>query len=174
MKPLPDAAFPRRIETARLRLRRPEQGEATLYARHAQDAYATRPETLSDEKALAFSTFMLGHWERYGFGFLVIDVADAAGKYVPIGHAGFKYIDAWPNHWPENYDAIELGYSVRPRRARPGLRHRSGPSSVDRGVRGVRSAAHFREVQSRQSEIRRRALTLWYEGARGNGKSALV
>ena len=114
VKPLPDAAFPRRIETARLRLRRPEQGEATIYARHAQDAYATRPETLSDEKALAFSTFMLGHWERYGFGFLVIDVADAAGKYVPIGHAGFKYIDAWPNHWPENYDAIELGYSVVP------------------------------------------------------------
>jgi RimJ/RimL family protein N-acetyltransferase len=112
--PLPRDAFPRRIETARLRLRRPEEGEATLYARHAQDAYATRPEPLSDERARAFSTFMLGHWERYGFGFLVIDVADASDKYVSIGHAGFKYIDAWPNHWPENYDAIELGYSVVP------------------------------------------------------------
>jgi RimJ/RimL family protein N-acetyltransferase len=57
---------------------------------------------------------MLGHWERYGFGFLVMSVLDASGEATPIGHAGFKYVDAWPDHWPTNYDAIELGYSQVP------------------------------------------------------------
>jgi RimJ/RimL family protein N-acetyltransferase len=56
---------------------------------------------------------MIGHWDRYGFGFLVIDVGSSA-KPVTIGHAGFRYVDAWPNHWPESYDAIELGYCVIP------------------------------------------------------------
>jgi ribosomal-protein-alanine N-acetyltransferase len=111
---VPHDAFPRRIETARLCLRRPEEAEGALYARHAQEAYATRPEPLSDEQARAFAAFMLGHWERYGFGFFVIDIADGFGKRISIGHAGFKYVDAWPNHWPQTYDAIELGYSVVP------------------------------------------------------------
>jgi RimJ/RimL family protein N-acetyltransferase len=57
---------------------------------------------------------MLGHWDRFGFGFLVIEIAGSFEKHVPIGHAGFKYVDAWPNHWPGNYDAIELGYSIVP------------------------------------------------------------
>lgn len=111
---MPHDAFPRRIETARLRLRRPELGEAELYARRAQEAYATRPEPLSDEQASVFANFMVEHWNRYGFGFLVIDVVDDSRKLVSIGHAGFKYTDAWPNHWPRSYDAIELGYSVVP------------------------------------------------------------
>jgi RimJ/RimL family protein N-acetyltransferase len=113
--PLPRDAFPRWIETPRLRLRSPEVGEAALYAQRAQEAYATRPEPLTDEQALTFSAFMIEHWSRYGFGFLVIDVVGDFGRPVSIGHAGFKYIDAWPNHWPGNYDAIELGYSVVPR-----------------------------------------------------------
>jgi RimJ/RimL family protein N-acetyltransferase len=113
-RPLPRDVFPQRIETARLFLRRPEEGEAALYARHARDAYATRLEQLSDEQARAFAAFMLGHWDRYGFGFLVIDIADGFGKRTSIGHVGFKYVDAWPNHWPETYEAIELGYSVVP------------------------------------------------------------
>jgi RimJ/RimL family protein N-acetyltransferase len=57
---------------------------------------------------------MIGHWDRYGFGFLVIDVVGSSGNPMTIGHAGFKYVDAWPNHWAESYDAIELGYSVIP------------------------------------------------------------
>jgi RimJ/RimL family protein N-acetyltransferase len=113
-QPLPRDVFPRRIETARLRLRTPEEGEVTLYARRAQEAYATRPEPLSDEQAFAFAAFMLEHWGRYGFGFLVIDIVGDGGRPVSIGHAGFKYVDAWPKHWPESYDAIELGYSVVP------------------------------------------------------------
>jgi RimJ/RimL family protein N-acetyltransferase len=113
-QPLPRDVFPRRIETARLRLRTPEEGEVTLYARRAQEAYATRAEPLSDEQAFAFAAFMLEHWGRYGFGFLVIDIVGDGGRPVSIGHAGFKYVDAWPKHWPESYDAIELGYSVVP------------------------------------------------------------
>jgi [ribosomal protein S5]-alanine N-acetyltransferase len=111
---LPRDVFPRRIETARLRLRAPEEGEGALYAHRAQEACATRSEPLSRDQARAFAAFMIGHWERYGFGFLVIDIVGASGKRVSIGHAGFKYVDAWPNHWPENYDAIELGYSIVP------------------------------------------------------------
>lgn len=113
-QPLPRDAFPRWIETARLRLRVPEEAEAALYARRAQEAYATRPEPLSDERASTFAAFMIEHWRRYGFGFLVIDVAGDFGKPESIGHAGFRYVDAWPNHWPESYDAIELGYSAVP------------------------------------------------------------
>ena len=71
------------------------------------------PDVAADEKWTAFAAFMLGHWDRYGFGFLVIaTISDLAN---PIGHAGFKYVDAWPNHWPDNYDEIELGYSLVPR-----------------------------------------------------------
>lgn len=57
---------------------------------------------------------MIGHWDRYGFGFLVIDIKKDRAKHGPIGHVGFKYVDAWPEHWPNNYDEIELGYSVVP------------------------------------------------------------
>jgi RimJ/RimL family protein N-acetyltransferase len=57
---------------------------------------------------------MIGHWDRYGFGFLAASALDASGISTPIGHVGFKYVDARPNHWPERYDAIELGYSLVP------------------------------------------------------------
>src|SRR5580700_2046764 len=45
--PLPRDAFPRRIATARLRLRMPEESEAALYARQSHEAYATQPKPLS-------------------------------------------------------------------------------------------------------------------------------
>ena len=99
----------------------------------AQEAYATRPEPLSNEQACAFAAFMIEHWSRYGFGFLVIDVVRDFGRLVSIGHAGFKYIDAWPNHSPEDYDAIELGYSVI-----PGAR---GRGYVTEAARAVLTAA---------------------------------
>jgi RimJ/RimL family protein N-acetyltransferase len=57
---------------------------------------------------------MIGHWDRYGFGFLAIDVAGSSEKPVTIGHAGFRYADADPTRWAESYDAIELGFSVVP------------------------------------------------------------
>ncbi len=131
--PLPRDAFPRRIQTARLCLRTPEEGEASLYARQAQEAYATRPEPLSRDQARAFAAFMIAHWDRYGFGFLVIDILGGIGKRISIGHVGFKYVDAWPNHWPERYDAIELGYSVV-----PGAR---GRGYVTEGARAALRAA---------------------------------
>ncbi len=118
--PLPRDAFPRRIATARLCLHMPEEGEAALYARQAQEAYATQPKPLSRDQACAFAAFMIGHWDRYGFGFLVVDIVGGSGKLVSIGHVGFKYIDAWPNHWPESYEAIELGYSLVPGARRQG------------------------------------------------------
>ena len=124
-------------------------------------------------RRLHFPTFMLGHWERYGFGFLVIDVADAAGKYVPIGHAGSSTSTRGRITGRKIMTRSNLGTQSSPARE-AGVTSPSGPSSVDRGVRGVRSAAHFREVQSRQSEIGRRAFTLWYARARRNGKSAVV
>lgn len=111
---LPRGVFPRQIETARLRLRRPDEGDVALYARRAQESYGTRPQPLSRDQARAFAAFMVGHWHRYDFGFLVIDIVGSLGWPVSIGHAGFKYIDAWPSHWPENYDAIELGFSLIP------------------------------------------------------------
>jgi RimJ/RimL family protein N-acetyltransferase len=134
--PLPRDAFPRRIETARLLLRHPEKGEAARYARHAQEAYATRPEPLLHDQARAFAAFMLGHWYRYGFGFLVIDVAGAVDRGMSVGHVGLKYLDAWPNHWPENYDAIELGYSMI-----PGARGRGYVTEAARAVLAAAFAA---------------------------------
>lgn len=85
-----------------------------LYARLAREAYATQPEPLSRDRAFAFAAFMIGHWARFGFGFLVIDIFDDSGKREPIGHTSLRYTDAWPKHWPQHYDAIELGYSVVP------------------------------------------------------------
>jgi RimJ/RimL family protein N-acetyltransferase len=111
--PLPQDVFPRRIETARLVLRRPEDANRTLYARQAREACG-QPEALSNDQADAFATFMIEHWRRYGFGFLVMNAIGGSGNVSPIGHVGFKYIDARPNHYAESYDAVELGYSQIP------------------------------------------------------------
>jgi RimJ/RimL family protein N-acetyltransferase len=111
--PLPQYVFPRRIETARLVLRSPEDGNRALYARQAREACG-QPEGLSNDQADAFAHFMIDHWKRYGFGFLVMNAIEGSGNVTPIGHVGFKYIDAWPNHYAESYDAIELGYSQIP------------------------------------------------------------
>jgi RimJ/RimL family protein N-acetyltransferase len=111
--PLPQDVFPRRIETARLVLRSPEDGNRGLYARQAREACG-QPDALSNDQAEAFATFMIAHWKRYGFGFFVMNALDGSGNVSPIGHVGFKYIDARPNHYAESYDAIELGYSQIP------------------------------------------------------------
>jgi RimJ/RimL family protein N-acetyltransferase len=111
--PLPRETFPRQIDTARLFLRRPQKRKAELYAEQARESCARR-EPLSHAEARAFAAFMIGHWDRYGFGFLVIDMVSDLANGVPIGHDGLKYVDAWPNHWPDNYDEIELGYSLLP------------------------------------------------------------
>lgn len=76
---------------------------------------------------------MIGHWDRYGFGFLVIDSVGGSANPVSIGHAGFKYVDAWPNHWPDNYDEIELGYSLVP--------HARGNGYVTEAARAALAAA---------------------------------
>lgn len=111
--PLSREAFVRQIETTRLLLRRPEERHAERYAQQAQESCARR-ELLSKDETRAFAAFMIGHWERYGFGFLVIDIVSDLVNPVSIGHVGFKYVDAWPDHWPGNYDEIELGYSLIP------------------------------------------------------------
>src|ERR1700678_1023840 len=111
--PLPKDVFPRCLETARLVLRSPEEAGRMLYARQAREACG-QPGALSNDQADAFATFMIAHWKRYGFGFLVMNAVDRSGNVTPIGHVGFKYIDAWPNHYAESYEAIELGYSQIP------------------------------------------------------------
>ena len=111
--PLPQDVYPRRIDTPRLVLRSPEDGNRALYARQARGACG-QAQSLSYEQAHAFVDFMVEHWKRYGFGFLVMNAVGGSGNATPIGHVGFKYIDAWPNHYAESYDAIELGYSQIP------------------------------------------------------------
>ena|SRR5271165_6999011 len=111
--PSPRDAFPHLIETARLRLHKPERRQQSTYAQFA--AVTLSPaEPPSEVKGEAFAAFMIEHWDRYGFGFLVAEVVENPGPPVTIGHAGFKYVDAWPDHWPENYEAIELGYALVP------------------------------------------------------------
>ena len=56
-----------------------------------------------------------------------------SGTPVTLGHVGFKYVDAWPNHWPQSYEAIELGYAII-----PGAR---GRGYVTEGARGALAAA---------------------------------
>jgi RimJ/RimL family protein N-acetyltransferase len=111
--PLPLNVFPHRIETARLVLRSPERENRALYARQAWEA-CMQSQALSEDAAGSFADFMIGHWERYGFGFLVMHALDGSGNPLPIGHVGFKYVDARPTHWAEHYEAIELGYSQIP------------------------------------------------------------
>lgn len=130
--PLPRETFPRQIDTTRLFLRRPEEHEGELYAQQAREACARR-EPLSHDEARAFAAFMIGHWDRYGFGFLVIDIISDLANPVSIGHVGFKYVDAWPNHWPDNYDEIELGYSLVP--------HARGKGYVTEAARAALTAA---------------------------------
>ena len=114
VEPLPRDAFPESIVTERLRLRRPDRREEALYARQAQEAYSTRSKPLSDDGAGAFGAFMVGHWDRYGFGFLIADVIEDPRAPRTIGHAGFKYVGTGPGHWGESFEAIELGYSIVP------------------------------------------------------------
>jgi RimJ/RimL family protein N-acetyltransferase len=111
---LPIDAFPRAIDTDRLHLRNPEEHLASAYAAQAQSA-CLLPTPLSNAEAQRFADFMIGHWRRYGFGFLVAATRENTGLLATIGHIGFKYTDARPGHWPEHYDAIELGYSLIPR-----------------------------------------------------------
>jgi hypothetical protein len=75
VKPLlPRDVFPQRIETERLRLRKPESRESTFYARRAAEASVTRAQPLTEEQATEFAAFMIEHWDRDGFGFMIIDV----------------------------------------------------------------------------------------------------
>jgi len=112
--PLPPDAFPTLIETARLRLRKPRSDEEPLFVRLMFEAYATRIEPLTREQARAFGAFMYEHWDLHGFGFLAIDVRAHPAGSETIGHAGLKYVDAWPGHRSERQDAIELGFSIAP------------------------------------------------------------
>ncbi len=141
----PARTFPRSIQTARLRLHQPEPAQQALYARLAAEAHATRPEPWSDDLARTFAAFMVEHWSRYGFGFLVVDVVEPSGATRPVGHAGFKYVDAWPNHWAQTFDAIELGYALV-----PSARGLGFASEAARAVLGAASEAFdFATVRAR-------------------------
>ena len=98
--------FPNVIQTQRLQLYRPHAQERSLYARQFAEAYSTRPQEISPEFADSFAGFMIEHWNRYAFGFFVLRATNASGAPSTIGHAGFKYVDAWPGHWAQTRDAI--------------------------------------------------------------------
>jgi RimJ/RimL family protein N-acetyltransferase len=114
MLPLPVDTFPDRIVTARLALRRPAPSEAPDCGRRFN---AARGVALSAELALRFGSFVIEHWARYGFGFLVME---RPGDSSPMGHCGLKYTDAYPGHWPDDFEAIEVGYSLLPAFRREG------------------------------------------------------
>lgn len=111
---VPREVFPESLETPRLQLYRPRVQERAIYARQFADAYSTRPKKISLDVAERFADFMIEHWRRYGFGFLIVSVRSDAGAAQPIGHAGFKHVDAWPGHWAQTHEAIELGYALIP------------------------------------------------------------
>jgi RimJ/RimL family protein N-acetyltransferase len=111
---LPKDAFPRSIRTARLHLRKPEPAEESSCARHIFEAYATASEPVSLGFAREIAAFTMEHWARYGFGFLFVDLSENGQTPVTIGHAGFKYAGAYPGHWEERPDGIELAYSLLP------------------------------------------------------------
>ena len=52
MTPLPRDAFPHAVATPRLRLRKPERGDDVLLAGLIFEAYASRPDPLSQERAV--------------------------------------------------------------------------------------------------------------------------
>jgi RimJ/RimL family protein N-acetyltransferase len=105
------AVFPKEIITLRLRLRQPRANEASDCSRRLAEAYATRSRPLTDEMKPLFGGFMVEHWRRYGFGFFVVELK---GERTAIGSCGLKYSDAYPEHWPERFDGVELGYSLLP------------------------------------------------------------
>jgi hypothetical protein len=92
MRQLPQDAFPPTIGTPRLRLRRPERDEQGLLARLIFEAETTSGGLFSAEQARLFGSFSIEHWERYGFGFLVVEAVERTEEPEPIGHAGFKYV----------------------------------------------------------------------------------
>jgi RimJ/RimL family protein N-acetyltransferase len=102
------------LVTPRLRLRRPERAEQGMYARLASEAYRTRAVPLTDVQSRDLATFVVEHWDRYGFGFLIVDVVRNGLPPETVGHAGIRYAGAWLDRWAESYDAIELGYSIIP------------------------------------------------------------
>jgi RimJ/RimL family protein N-acetyltransferase len=106
--------FPSALVTARLQLRRPQSDERDRCADLISQAYATRVRPLTEAQATAFGVFALEHWERFGFGFMLIDVVALPAAVRTVGHAGFKCMDAWPNVWSGACDAIEVGYAIVP------------------------------------------------------------
>ncbi|MGP6191095.1 MAG: GNAT family N-acetyltransferase [Vulcanimicrobiaceae bacterium] len=117
------------METARLCLRVPRAGDEGLCARMLTEAQSTRPEPLPERLANSFGTFMVEHWRRYGFGFFILDVKDESLP-EPAGHLGFKYIGADPLHWPQSYEAIELGYALVPKARGRGYATEAGRAAL--------------------------------------------
>jgi RimJ/RimL family protein N-acetyltransferase len=104
--------YPSRVVTERLTLRRPQSGDEAGCRERLVAAYATRHKPLRAAIADAFGIFMIEHWERYGFGFWIVELRASA---VAIGNCGVKYVGAAPAvPWPREPSQIEVGYSLVP------------------------------------------------------------
>ena len=98
--------FPERVETARLVLRRPQEGDAeAIFSGWANDPVATRymawPRHRSIEDAHAFLEFSHSEWDRWPGGPYVAEL-QATGEL--IGGCGFAFRSA---------DVAEIGYILR-------------------------------------------------------------
>jgi RimJ/RimL family protein N-acetyltransferase len=118
-----------RVGTARLTGRRPEPGDAAIYARIFTDARVAEeawPEHLrTADQARTLLDDLLRHWERWGFGAWTVLVDSA-----PIGYAGLRHADVggrpevellWfldADHWGHGYatemarEAVRVAFEV--------------------------------------------------------------
>ena len=118
-----------RLETERLILREPEQGDRDGYAELYGDPEVVRylsGTTLPPDEVPAAIDRMLGHWERHGVGlFSVIRKDDEQF----VGRVGYLLWDTerWVNGVSEVLEGdleLEIGWTVLRALLEPGLRDR--------------------------------------------------
>ncbi|MDQ3855497.1 MAG: GNAT family N-acetyltransferase [Chloroflexota bacterium] len=126
--------FPRQVETARLRLRRWEAGDADAYARICADPevmryVSGRPLTL--EECRAQIDRFLRHWEERGFGPWAVERRETGAF---IGRIGLLYQEEWTG----SEDKVEVGWLLDRRVWGQGLATESAAASLYHGFVDLR------------------------------------
>ena len=91
----PAFPYPRRLATARLTLRAPEEADRALWVQLHRDPtlYRHAPYAMAPSDAAASSHFdeVLAHWQEHGFGYHVVDCDHGPhGATEPIGVGGLR------------------------------------------------------------------------------------